>query len=219
MPTHKLHLQERRHLGGDVYVLRFDRPPNFAFVPGQYIRFSTGGVKRDYTLISPPEGADLEICLRLIPEGRFSPLLIEAPVGQAYTVDGPLGYFHFQSEPQMAIFLATGTGVAPFLAFARAGVRGFTLFHGAASPEGLYFSEELRAAAGTYKACVSGTVDSAAEAGPPWICQGRITDLLAAMPPRPYHFYLCGGGGMVRDAVLTIDQRFPEAVVFTEPFY
>jgi benzoate/toluate 1,2-dioxygenase reductase component len=217
MPTHTLILRKRSRLAGDVYLLRFDRPPGLRFVPGQYIRFNPGGVYRDYTLICPPEGAELEICLRRVAEGRFSPHLIEAPIGQRFTIEGPLGYFRFQGDPRAAVFLATGTGVAPFLAFVRTGVRGFTLLHGASAPDALYFSAELRAAAGTYRACVS----TAGGPGglPPWIGRGRVTDLLATLPSGFYHFYLSGGADMVHDAIRIIDQRFPEAAVFTETFY
>jgi benzoate/toluate 1,2-dioxygenase reductase component len=217
MPTHTIHLRKCHNLAGHVYLLRFDRPPSLRFVPGQYIRFNAGGVHRDYTLINPPEGAELEICLRLVPEGRFSPQLIKAPMWQPFTIEGPLGYFQFQSDPSAAVFLATGTGIAPFLAFARAGVRGFTLFHGASEHDSLYFSEELRRAAGTYRACVS--ADVGPEASVPWIGRGRVTDLLSTLPFGSYHFYLCGSADMVHDAVRIIDQRFPEAAVFTETFY
>jgi benzoate/toluate 1,2-dioxygenase reductase component len=217
MPTHTIHLCKRRRLAGHVYCLWFDRPPGFRFVPGQYIRFDAGGVHRDYTLISPPEGTELEICLRRVPEGRFSPQLPEASMGQPFTIKGPLGYFQFQSDPSAAVFLATGTGIAPFLAFARAGVRGFTLFHGGSEPDRLYFSEELRRAAGTYRACVTAAVGP--QAGAPWIGRGRVTDLLSTLPPGSYHFYLCGSMEMVHDAIRIIDQRFSEAAVFTETFY
>jgi benzoate/toluate 1,2-dioxygenase reductase component len=217
MPAHTIHLRKRHRLADQVYLLRFDRPPGFCFAPGQYIRFSAEGIHRDYTLISPPEGIELEICVRLVPEGRFSPYLIKAPMGQPFTIEGPMGYFQFQSDPPASVFLATGTGVAPFLAFARAGVRGFTLFHGASEPDMLFFSEELRLAAGTYRACVSAATGPQARA--PWIGRGRVTELLSTLPPGSYHFYLCGSAEMVHDALGLIDQRFPEAAVFTETFY
>ena len=199
--------------------MKFDRPSGFTFLPGQYIRFRAGAAKRDYTLISPPDSEGLEICLRLFPEGHFTPRLTKAPMGQSFTIEGPLGYFLFQSDPNTAALLATGTGIAPFLAFARAGVTGFTLLHGATDQEGLYFSDELRRAAGRYTACLSGGPNDPSAADPPWVFRGRITDQLSALAPEPRHFYLCGSAGMVRDAVRAIDQRFPEAAVFTETFY
>jgi ferredoxin-NADP reductase len=217
MPTHTIYLRKCRRLIGDVYLIRFDRPPGLRFKPGQYIRFSAGGVHRDYTLICPPSGIELEICLKLVPGGRFSPHLIGAQRGQRFTIEGPLGYFQFQSDPRRSVFLATGTGVAPFLAFARAGVRGFTLLHGASEPDTLYFSQELRAAAATYRACVSAAPGPGTL--PPWIGRGRVTDRLAALPPGSYHFYLSGSAEMVHEAVRIIDQRFIEAAVFTETFY
>ena len=219
MPDYTIQLRECRHLARDTYTLTFDRPPGFTFVPGQYIRFRTGALERDYTLTSSPDSDHLEIFLRLFPEGRFTPQVVKAPVGETFAIKGPLGYFRFQSDPQAAVLLATGTGVAPFLAFARAGVRGFTLLQGAAEPEGLYFSDELRRAADRYWACLSGARATPATAEPAWQFRGRITDRLALMPPHPYHFYLCGSAGMVRDVIGIIDRRFPDAVVFTETFY
>lgn len=219
MSIHDLRLVAADSVSKDLHLLRFERPSDFNFEPGQYIRFHHEAVVRDYTLINPPAADLLEICVRHRPEGRFTPTLIGAPLGRSFTVEGPLGYFRFQSAPEMAVFVATGTGIAPFLAFARAGVRGFCLLHGAASEDALPFEAELRAAAGRYHSCLgqAGTVlDGAA---PSRQERGRVTDLLRLLAPGAYHFYLCGNRVMIRDAIRIIDERYEGSPVFTETFY
>ncbi|MDJ0781622.1 MAG: FAD-binding oxidoreductase [Desulfosarcinaceae bacterium] len=218
MPFYTLHLEACRRLRADYYLLRFKRPTRFSFTPGQYIRFHHQGVVRDYTLINAPDDTHLEICLRHLPEGRFTPALVGATAGQTFDVEGPLGYFRFQSDPATAVFVATGSGIAPFVAYVRAGVRGFTLLHGAATAAALLFGEEMRSAAADYQTCLSKS-SSGDATQPGETSTGRVTDLLRSMPPRHCHFYLCGSAAMIGDALNIIDDRFEGATVFTERFY
>lgn len=219
MPAYTIQLRQRRRLTSNTYALSFERPPAFHFEPGQYIRFPGNRGVRDYTLINSPEASGLEVCVRHLAEGRFSPTLISAQIGQVFEMEGPLGYFRFQSIPEEAVFIATGTGMAPFLAFTRSGVRGFTLLHGARSLEDLHYQEELRPAAGHYKACVSALPAPGDGPLPPWVSKQRVTDQLRDLSPGSYHFYLCGGVGMIHDAMAIIDTKFDGAPVYTEAFY
>ena len=221
MSAYTIHLLHRWRLSRDVFVLRFERPSGFTFEPGQYIRFHRGERLRDYTLVSSTKNRWLEICVRQLPGGGLTQELIAAPLGQPFLIEGPQGYFRFQSEPGEAVFIATGTGIAPFVAFVRAGARGFTLLQGAPTAEALLFGEEMRRSAGTYLGCLSAPSDEVADAtvGPAWQFQGRVTEALGSLPIRPYQFYLCGGTAMIRDTIRIIDARFQGAAVFTETFY
>jgi ferredoxin-NADP reductase len=87
-----------------------------AFVAGQYVGLRYDGTPRAYSLASSPTRADLELCVRRVPGGRLSPQICdELAVGDELTLRGPYGELVLQDHsPRDKVFLATGTGVAPF---------------------------------------------------------------------------------------------------------
>lgn len=107
---------------------RYDRPkPMLArvrlapdedvdFLAGQYVGLRYDGTSRAYSLANSPHENELEICVRRVPGGRLSPRICdELAVGDEVTVRGPYGELVLQDHsPQDMVFLATGTGVAPF---------------------------------------------------------------------------------------------------------
>ena len=108
-----------------------ERPPGFTFIAGQFVRFTVEDYQREYTMTSDPDAETLDFCIAVEDPGRFSGAIQAADSGAAFSFDGPLGHFVYQGPARPAVFIATGTGVAPFVAFCRSGVRG------ASSPVGL----------------------------------------------------------------------------------
>ena len=168
-------------------------------------------------MISAPADAVLSFCIREVSRGLLSPVLAAAAPGTRFRVSGPHGYFTFKSAKGKTIFVATGTGIAPFVAMARSGISGFTLLHGVREPSELYYQTLLRENAGRYVACLSKRgfeLSKVAGAFP-----GRVTDYLADRLDRNvYDFYLCGRSAMIRDATLLIDEHFPGSRIFAESF-
>jgi benzoate/toluate 1,2-dioxygenase reductase subunit len=213
-----LKISARRWLSSHTVEIRFRRPEGFAFLPGQKIRFVHQGTERDYTLINAPADPELAICVRHVPQGRFSPLLVKAQLGTKFKTVGPFGFFIYQSDTRTAVFVATGTGVAPFVAFARAGVRHFCLLHGVRRAEELYYAQELAQCAKLYRPCLSG--ETPGPGSQPQVFAGRVTACLDKnLATGDYDFYLCGRSDMIAEAVGIIDSRFPQARVFAETFY
>lgn len=207
----------RRWLTGHTFEIRFGKPPGFEFLPGQKIGFVDPAARRDYTLLGPTHAPELALCVRHIPQGRFSPRLAEAQPGDRFQITKSFGYFTYKPSPRPAVFVATGTGVAPFVAFARAGIQGFELLHGVRSADELYYRQELASAARRYRPCLSGPLPAAEglEA-----FAGRVDACLAdRFPPAKYDFYLCGNGDMIRDVMRRVDERFHGSHVFTETFF
>jgi ferredoxin-NADP reductase len=89
---------------------------NFEYLAGQYIGLRYAGNSRAYSLASSPLADELELCIRRVPDGRLSPQLCEdLSSGDSVTVRGPHGDLLLQDPSQRdMVFLATGTGVAPF---------------------------------------------------------------------------------------------------------
>ena len=144
----------------------------------------------------------------------MSPALKELPLGSQLTLSGPHGYFTYRSTGQPVVFVATGTGTAPYCAMARSGVHGFTLLHGVRKTADLYYTEVFRQTAKLYVPCLTSQGTGPANTYP-----GRVTRYLKEqLAPGRYDFYLCGHQRMISDATLIIDDRFPGSLVYTEAF-
>ncbi len=238
-------LRERKWLTTNSYVLSLERPESFTFSPGQRIGLQSGGLLRDYSLVSGPQAPTLDILIRRIPGGPMSSHLAELPLETAIEIEGPHGYFIFQDQGNTPLFVATGTGIAPFVSMARTGVRGFRLLHGVRTAEELYFAKEMRACADDFLACLTGgatragTGDQAragtgdqARAGTgdqagaeaadqslERVYSGRVTSYVAErLEEGIYDFYACGRAEMIRDLAHIIDERFPSSRLFSESF-
>ncbi len=216
-------LTGRRWLSHDTFEVRLARPRGFSFAPGQFIRFDAAAVEnggapeRDYSMITIPADPDIGLLVRDTGTGRFSTLLGTVGMGTAFEFTGPRGYFVYRNAGRPAVFVATGTGLAPFVAMARSGAGGFVLLHGGRTTVDLYYETLFRGLARRYVPCLSGT--GAADACP-GAFQGRVTAFLAEhLAPGEYDFYLCGRREMIREATLIIDDRFPGGRVYSEAFY
>jgi len=198
-------VRRTRWLSPKTFALELSRPVGFRFQPGQSILVRRAGLERSYSIASGPDEDGLLLCIRCVPGGAMSPALSRLLPGDELAVEGPQGYFLLQTGPRPVVFVATGTGVAPFLSMTRAGARGFTFLHGVSRREDLHFNEEMRAAAGCAVPCVSPV---------------RVTDWAAGhLAPGRYDFYLCGNREMIRDFTLLVDERFAGSRVVTEVFH
>ena len=190
-------------------------PPRFQFEPGQRILLRLGEHERDYSIVSPPRESELTLCIRMVAGGKLSVLLSVADIGTSLSINGPHGYFTYRPSPRSAVFVATGTGIAPFCSMARSGITGFTLLHGVGLPDDLYYASVFRQSAQKYIPCLT-----EAKELPTLAFKGKVTEYLDQhLAPGAYDFYLCGRSEMIRDVTLLIDERFPDSLVYTEQFY
>ena len=208
-------LLKRRWLSSKSFEIIISRPEGFIFDPGQRISLNLGEYEREYSVVSAPNETNLTLCIRNVTGGRVSDFLSTAEMGAPLTLDGPHGYFTYKPSVRTAIFVATGTGVAPFCSMAGAGTAGFTILHGVRSHRDLYYSDRFKRSARTYVPCLT---DS--EKMPSNAFQGKVTAYLSRhLPPASYDFYLCGRSEMIRDVTHLVDDRFPDSLVYTEMFY
>jgi len=211
-------LLDRRWLTEKVCEIELSRPASFQFMAGQRIRFLQWAMQRDYSLITGPNDSTLALCVYNFAGGQFSPKLASAPVGSSFSFTGPHGYFTYIPSDRPAVFVATGTGIAPFLSMVRSGVTGFTLLHGVRTPKELYYRNDFRRTARLYVPCLSATPST--EGIPDTGFLGRVIHYLKEHHPLgSYDFYLCGGQEMIRDVIFLIDERLPGSLIYTEVFY
>ena len=99
------------------------------FEPGQYfaLGLSVDGrpLLRPYSTASPRgSGRQLEFLVRLVPDGAFTPRLWQLRVGDRLWIGRPKGLFTLRpDDPRTHLFVATGTGLAPFVSMVETLVR------------------------------------------------------------------------------------------------
>jgi benzoate/toluate 1,2-dioxygenase reductase subunit len=92
------------------------------FLPGQYVNVRIPGTEltRSYSFSSAPGAGRVEFVVRNVPDGRMSDYLANrAGAGDAITFLGPFGSFYLRPVARPVLFLAGGTGIAPFLSMLR----------------------------------------------------------------------------------------------------
>ena len=173
-PRIPAHLQAKRDLSEGLAVFRFELAREFHFQPGQYatlwLTHNGKTTPRPYSIASSPsETRALEFYINLVEHGRLTPSLWEEGVleglhrrspGTHMEITGPKGRFLLAPvERRDLVFVASGTGLAPFMsmirklnedylaareAFLR---RHILVIHGASYSSNLGYREELEALA------------------------------------------------------------------------
>ena len=137
-------LLQRRWLSKNAFEIELTRPPAFKFKAGQTICFIHESMERYYSLLSTPEDPTLVLCVYFVPRGSFSPILADAEIGTPFSITGPHGYFTFNRSERAPVFVATGTGIAPFVSMGRSGIADFILLHEVEWAEDLYYQDLFR---------------------------------------------------------------------------
>ena len=131
--------------------------PRFGFVPGQWLSVKATTpdgeeMTRAYSIASPPSDDNhIAFCLNRVDEGFMSNHLCGLAEGAEITFQGPFGNFILHPPLRDTIFIATGTGIAPFRSMLqwllaeheRHLGREFWLLFGARTEQDLYYRDEF----------------------------------------------------------------------------
>lgn len=214
---HSVSILGRKWLNEETFELICTRPEGFEFVAGQHVTISYQGDEREYTILSPPTNDSLHFLIKRINQGRLSTLLAELDLGREISMSRAKGYLIYRPTDRPVFFVGTGVGIAPFVAIAAAGVRDFTLLHGAREVSGLFYRHDLIQAASRYIPCVSGQVKPGTNVLD--LHRGYVTDYIDRhLKPGAYDFYLCGSSAMIHDMTHLLDQHYPETRIYSEAF-
>jgi len=182
-----------RLVGPDTFMLSF--PRSWEFVPGQSVALTLDREvpPRFYSIASGTKDEQVDILFDIVQDGLLTPRLAQMRPGDLLLCSPPFGAFRDAKGP--SCWIATGTGIAPFISMARSGTtEGKLLVHGSKTLEGLverdYFTQSLGA---RYSPCCSREKDQGVFAGRPtqWI-EGR------ELPPVE-RYLVCGNSLMVVD--------------------
>ncbi|TSC58495.1 MAG: CDP-4-dehydro-6-deoxyglucose reductase [Candidatus Peregrinibacteria bacterium Greene0416_19] len=123
VPTYTVTCTKNVLIVRDVYEFALSKPPGFIFEPGQYVLFDVPLVgdpadiqPRAFSLAALPEEPDLLFIAKLVPGGRMSRFVAESlSAGTTILMKGPMGRFVLdRTTDNRLLFVATGTGIAPF---------------------------------------------------------------------------------------------------------
>jgi len=156
----KARLIEAREIAPYTRHFEFETPEwKAAFVPGQFLsvtaRVRGEEITRAYSIVSPPDGDRFALCANLVQEGYLSPFLFALGPGDEIDFKGPYGAFILRRPVSDSLFVATGTGIAPFRSMLSQldahPDRQFTLIFGVRHESGLLYHDELQELARTHR--------------------------------------------------------------------
>ena len=187
----------------------------FPFEPGQYATLGLMGpeklIQRPMSISSSADDlSEYEFFIRRVEHGALTPILWERRVGDPINIKGPKGKFLLQDDGRRALWVASGTGLAPFMSMletlrGRGQTRDVVILHGVSYDYDLAWRQQLSEleAGGGFPLRYVGTV-SRPQGCPDWTgCTGRVEAIVAeqldqhAMSPADTTIYLCGNPDMV----------------------
>jgi ferredoxin-NADP reductase len=156
----KAKLLGQRELAPEVHHFDFEVLGNdaFSFSPGQFIsvvkEIEGKEITRAYSIASPHDGNHFALCLNRVQDGILSPYLFSLQPGDTVDITEPLGYFTLRHPGHRIVFVATGTGIAPFRSMLLHHLPStqpeVTLLFGARYPQGLLYKDEFEELAQHY---------------------------------------------------------------------
>ena len=200
-----------------IWRLEFELDEPIRFVPGQYVKLRVAPFEwRDYSIAA---AADKRLTLLVSTRtGGDGSLYADAvKPGEATEIEGPFGGYRLERNAHRKVFVATGTGLAPFLpmfgAMAKAGeIEAAELYFGCRTA-----ADDITRALAPLppRTTVCASRDEAADG----VVHGRVTQALAglAFEPTSTDFYICGSAAMVTDC-RAILERAGAKRIFAELF-
>jgi ferredoxin--NADP+ reductase/benzoate/toluate 1,2-dioxygenase reductase subunit len=209
-------IRQIRFLTEKTFVLRLDRV-NIQFKAGQHIIVGQKGElnQREYSVYSGEKDDYLEILVREVLEGNVSVQLKHSEPNQLLQVNGPFGSFGLETFDMFSrklVFIASGTGIAPFHSFVRSypGIN-YTLIHGVSYINEAYEMNDYDP--NRYILCTSKESSGGHK--------GRVTRFLPGYRVDPdMLFYLCGNNNMIYEVYHILrDKGIPEENIFSEVYF
>lgn len=174
------------------------------FVPGQFVNLHLNDsegkpIFRPYSIASAPLSDELEFCIKIHDDGKFSNPLSKKKTGDRIGVSGPFGFLTYENQ-EKAVFAAAGTGIAPIMSMLRQivakNIHGdFLVFYSNKFKNSIIYKKELLEMAKKHpdiKIVLTLTQEEPAD----WVGEkGRICDPMIKKYLKDgseYNYYFCG---------------------------
>jgi Na+-transporting NADH:ubiquinone oxidoreductase subunit F len=216
-------LESKLELTYDTIRFRFRmaEPTALDFTPGQFVQLicppykgSPYPVQRAYSIASDPARPEfLDLIIRKVPNGICTTWCFEyLQPGQRVRFSGPFGDFRLSGTTAPMIFIAGGSGMAPFVSILHqmlntASPRPVVYFFGGNKPADLYLLDRMRLF--EQQLASFRFVPVVATPDPQWTGQsGLVTEAVERLcgDLHGHEAYLCGSPGMI-DACIAVLKR------------
>ena len=213
--THTARLVRSVALSEPTKHLEFEMEgvPHFGFVPGQWLslkqtRPDGEELTRAYSIASPPaDNSRFALCLNRVQDGFMSNFLCDMKEGANISCQGPFGDFILRPPLRDTIFIATGTGIAPFRSMlhwlladpSRHQSRSFFLLFGSRTEKDIYYHQEFRQLAAQHANFYY--LPTLSRGGPEWkglrgYVQEHVPGIVQGRPEM--NAYICGLDKMIK---------------------
>lgn len=196
-------LESIRQLTQETFSLKLPKA-RFSFQAGQHISLGIHGdyQSREYSIYSAEDDPYLEVLVKEVDHGYFTPKLHKLKPGDLLEVHGPFGNFGLKpgdAQSGKFVFIASGTGIAPFRSMVRTyPTLDYTLIHGVKYATEAYDKHEY--APDRYILCTSRDTKGT--------YPGRLTGHLKDCTLAPEtQFFLCGNSDMIFDALDILKEK------------
>ena len=180
----------------ELFELQLERGA-VQFEPGACVAlFSNSTESRPYSIAAGTGEEILRFLIRRVPDGKVSEWLAQRKPGDKVQASAPFGWFRPGRAVAGArsVFIATGTGIAPFLSYLRSNSQREPelCLYGVRRQAEAFNLEELQRSKNFYLALSQEEVNDH--------FYGRVTGLLERIPlADDIHYYLCGLDTMIEE--------------------
>ncbi len=213
--THYYKVADIRQLTENTFILSLPKS-RFKFIAGQHVSVSIMGdyQSREYSIYSSEESDHLEILVKEVEGGYFSPKLKHLKMGQFVEIHGPFGKFGLdekRKDTHKHVFIASGTGIAPFHSIVKSVPDlNYEIIHGVRYMNEAYEIEDYD----REKVTVCTSRDKKGD------FNGRLTAFLKQKEfDKNTCFYLCGNSDMIFDAMEILKSKGFERESITVEVY
>ena len=151
-------LKRKDYVNENLFKIYFDRK-DLSFLPGQHFSLSIPGksINREYSSYTSPEEEELGFLIRRVEGGIMTNYLDKMNIGEPINIYGPYGSFTLnknQIDNNKIIFIASGTGIAPFVSMNKKyNLNSYEIFVGIRNKEDIVNDDIFKASQSYY--CIS----------------------------------------------------------------
>lgn len=236
MKLNKAILKEKTQLTESIVELTFKTEKEFNYKAGQFITIKicdneASPCFRAYSLASAPKNSSMKnqgfkLCIKIIEGGRGSNWICGLNIGDSVEFMGPNGKFTFHKTDKKILFVAVGTGIAPFKAIVEDELKNgnkneMQLLFGLRHIKNIFYKKYFEKLAKEYEN-FDFTITLSQPENESWNGEkGRVTDILKNknIDTKNTKIYICGLKAMVEDVEkLLLKKSVPERQIYFEKY-